>query len=86
MLSVASVSVLRAKQPDLPRPYRMWGYPYTLGAFMLVSVWFVVNALVTTPGPSFMALGIIAAGIPMYCLWRKPAATQDAAVKGELES
>jgi APA family basic amino acid/polyamine antiporter len=86
MLSVAAVFVLRRKQPDLARPYRMWGYPYTLGAFMLVSAWFVVNALATTPGPSFMALGIIATGIPMYLLWRKPAQRPDATAKGEIES
>jgi APA family basic amino acid/polyamine antiporter len=86
MLSVAAVFVLRRKQPGLARPYRMWGYPYTLGAFMLVSVWFVVNALATTPGPSFTALGIIATGIPMYLLWRKPAQQPDATGKREGES
>ena len=86
MLSVAAVFILRRKQPDLARPYRMWGYPYTLGAFMLVSVWFVVNAFVTTPGPSFTALGIIATGIPMYLIWRKPAQQMGATVKGEVES
>ncbi|MGO8817927.1 MAG: APC family permease [Terriglobia bacterium] len=86
MLSVAAVFVLRRKQPQLARPYRMWGYPYTLGAFMLVSVWFVVNAFVTTPGPSFTALGIIATGIPMYLIWRKPARQADATVAGEVES
>jgi basic amino acid/polyamine antiporter, APA family len=85
-LSVAAVFVLRRKQPQLARPYRMWGYPYTLGAFMLVSVWFVVNAFVTTPGPSFTALGIIATGIPMYLIWRKPARQADATVAGEVES
>jgi basic amino acid/polyamine antiporter, APA family len=71
MLSVAAVFVLRRRLPDLPRPYRMWGYPYTLGVFVLVSIWFVLNALVTVPGPSIAALGIIATGIPMYLLWRK---------------
>lgn len=86
MLSVAAVFVLRRKQPDLARPYRMWGYPYTLGAFMMVSVWFVVNALVTEPGPSFTALGIIATGIPMYLIWRKLAQPVDATVKGHVES
>ncbi len=73
MLSVAAVYFLRRKLPDLERPYRMWGYPYTLWAFMLVSTWFVVNAVVTAPGPSLMALGIIATGIPMYLFWRRPA-------------
>ena len=29
MLAIASVFVLRVRQPDLPRPYRTWGYPFT---------------------------------------------------------
>jgi len=80
MLSVAAVFVLRRKQPALPRPYRMWGYPYTLGAFLLVSLWFVVNAFITAPGPSFTALGIVGAGVPAYLLWRKPAPKPQSAV------
>jgi len=76
MLSVAAVFVLRRKLPGLPRPYRMWGYPYTLWVFMLVSVWFVVNAFITEPRPSLLALGIIATGIPIYLIWCKPASQQ----------
>ncbi len=71
MMSVAAVAVLRRKLPDLPRPYKMWGYPFTLWAFMLVSVWFVVNAFMTQPVPSLMALAIVATGIPAYLIWRK---------------
>ena len=85
MLSVAAVFVLRRKMPDLARPYRMWGYPYTLAVFTLVSVWFVVNAFVTEPGPSFTALGIVAAGIPIYLLWRRPTPQREATVKAEAE-
>ena len=70
MMSVAAVYVLRRKLPDLPRPCRMWGYPYTLVLFQLVSVWFVVNAFVTQPIPSLAALAIVATGIPMYLIWR----------------
>ena len=70
-LSVAAVAVLRRKLPDAPRPYRMWGYPYTLWAFVAVSAWFIANAFVTQPGPSLMALAIVAAGIAAYCLWNK---------------
>jgi APA family basic amino acid/polyamine antiporter len=83
MLSVAAVFFLRRKLPDLPRPYRMWGYPYTLGVFMLVSVWFVANAFATEPRPSLMALGIIATGIPMYFIWRKPAPRQETPLEVE---
>jgi APA family basic amino acid/polyamine antiporter len=70
-MSVAAVYVLRRKAPDLPRPCLMWGYPYTLWVFLLVSVWFIVNAFVTQPGPSLAALAIVATGIPMYLIWRK---------------
>ena len=46
-MSVAAVFVLRRKLPHAPRPYRMWGYPVTLCLFVVVSVWFMVNALAT---------------------------------------
>ena len=84
-LSVAAVFFLRRKLPDLPRPYRMWGYPYTLVVFMLVSVWFVANAFVTETGPSLMALGIIASGIPMYFFWRKPTPRQETPLEVEVD-
>ncbi len=70
---IAGVLVLRRTQPDLPRPYRMWGYPVTPLLFIVVALWFLVNMLVTRPGPSFAALGLIATGFPVYYLWRRRA-------------
>jgi APA family basic amino acid/polyamine antiporter len=70
-LSVLAVHVFRRKMPDTPRPYKMWGYPYTLWLFVAVSAWFMVNALVTQPRPSLMALLLIAAGVAAYPAWRK---------------
>ena len=69
-LSVAAVFVLRRKLPDAARPYRMWGYPWTLGLFLAVSVWFMLNELITEPAPSLMAFAIVATGILAYRLWR----------------
>ena len=69
-LSVAAVFVLRRKLPHAERPYRMWGYPGTLCLFVLVSVWFMINALVTQPGPSLMTLTIVASGVLAYWIWR----------------
>src|SRR5207248_11180700 len=59
-MTVGAVGLLRQKLPDMPRPYRMWGYPYTLLLFMVVSVWFVANAFITQPVPSLAALAIAA--------------------------
>jgi APA family basic amino acid/polyamine antiporter len=70
-LSVVAVWVLRRKRPDAPRPYKMWGYPYTLWCFVIVSVWFMADALVNQPTTSLIAFGIAVAGIPFYLLWRK---------------
>jgi APA family basic amino acid/polyamine antiporter len=72
-MSAAAVFVLRHKFPDANRPYKMWGYPYTLVVLIAVSIWFVVNSFVTQPVPSFCALGIAAIGVPAYVIWRKTA-------------
>src|SRR3984957_1922574 len=72
-LSVVAVWVLRRSLPDAPRPYKMWGYPFTLWAFVIVSVWFMVDALVNQFKTSLMALAITAAGIPFYLIWRAKA-------------
>ena len=49
-LAVAAVFVLRRTRPDLPRPYRTWGYPVVPLLFLLASVAMVVNALVDRSG------------------------------------
>jgi APA family basic amino acid/polyamine antiporter len=71
-LSVAAVAVLRRKMPNATRPYRMWGYPWTLWSFVAVSVWFMLNALVTQTVPSLLAFVIVGAGVGVYWIWLRP--------------
>ena len=61
-LAVAAVFVLRRTRPDLPRPYRTWGYPVVPILFLLASVAMVVNALWTDPVNTGITFGIILAG------------------------
>jgi len=70
-MMVAGVIVLRIKRPDLPRPYRVWGYPVTPVVFVAITCWFLVNMLVTRPTPSLAALLLIASGVPVYLLWTR---------------
>ena len=69
-LTAFAVPVLRRKQPNRPRPYRMTGYPVTLVVFGAVALGFVVNTIVATPGPAIAGTLLIAAGVPVYFIWK----------------
>ena len=69
-LAVAGVFVLRRKRPDLPRPYRVWGYPAVPLLFLAASLGMVVNALWTDPWNTGVTLLIILAGVPLFYLWK----------------
>jgi APA family basic amino acid/polyamine antiporter len=69
-LAVGAVFVLRRTRPDLPRPYRTWGYPLVPILFLLASVGMVLNALVTEPVDTGITFAIILAGVPAYFGWR----------------
>ena len=84
-LMVAGVIVLRRTRPDVPRPYRMWGYPVTPLLFVAITGWFVVNMLITRPGPSFAGLGLIALGFPICRLWARQPHSDDILPKTETQ-
>ncbi|MGB6603577.1 MAG: amino acid permease [Steroidobacteraceae bacterium] len=67
-LTVAAVFVLRRRRPELPRPYRVWGYPLVPAVFLLASVGMVVNALLTDPVNTGVTFAIICVGLPAYWL------------------
>jgi amino acid transporter len=69
-LAVAAVFVLRRTRPELPRPYRTWGYPVVPVLFLLASVGMMVNALWTDPVNTGVTFGIILLGLPVYFAWR----------------
>jgi APA family basic amino acid/polyamine antiporter len=69
-VAVAGLFVLRWKHPDEPRPFKAWGYPLAPGVFAISSLLIVVNGLFTRPGPTGAGLLIIAAGIPVYAMFR----------------
>ncbi len=70
-LMIGAVIVLRRTRADVPRPYKMWGYPVTPLVFLAVTFWFLSNMLVMRPGPAFAGLGLILTGVPAYLVWRR---------------
>ena len=71
-LTAIGVLLLRRRQPDRPRPYRMPGYPVTLLLFVAVAAAFVINTFVVTPGPAIVGSLLILTGLPVYFLWKRP--------------
>src|ERR1044071_3862279 len=75
-LPVLGVFVLRWKRPDLPRPYRTWGYPVTPLIFLAISLWMLEHLLAdaSTRAPSLWGLATMALGLTVYFLSPKTAA------------
>jgi len=69
MLGALGVIVLRKKMPDVPRPYKVWGYPYTPIIFVLFSFLFLVNTLISDLENAAMGAILILLGLPLY-FWR----------------
>ncbi|MDE3243328.1 MAG: amino acid permease [Nitrospirota bacterium] len=70
-LAVSCVIVLRRRQPDLPRPYRVPLYPLLPGLFIVVSLIIIAYGLIQRPMEAVMAAGTLLAGAPLYGLMRR---------------
>ena len=67
-LAGASVFVLRRKQPNLNRPYRVWGYPLIPLIYTAICSAFVINTLFFKPLHAIAGLGIMGVGVLVYRL------------------
>jgi APA family basic amino acid/polyamine antiporter len=70
-LSAAAVFILRKKRPDLPRPYKTWGYPVTPLIFVVAAFLVSVNSLINQFWNASAGLAIILLGLPAYLYWHK---------------
>jgi APA family basic amino acid/polyamine antiporter len=75
--AAAAVFTLRRTRPDLPRPYRTWGYPVVPALFILASSGILFNTLVERPVEALAGVGLTVIGIPVYFFWRKKIPNSD---------
>jgi APA family basic amino acid/polyamine antiporter len=67
--AVVSLFRMRRTEPDLPRPYRCWGYPWVPGIFVAGALALTFNIWLQRPGRSSIGLLLILAGLPFYKRW-----------------
>lgn len=71
-LTVAAVYRLRLSRPDLPRPYRCTGYPWTPALFITVAIAFIVAQLLSEDerANALKGLAILGVGVLVY-FWQR---------------
>ncbi len=71
--ALATVALLRLRrtEPDMPRPYRTWGYPWVPGLFVLGAFALIVNIWIERPVRSSIGLALILFGLVFYRYWRE---------------
>ncbi len=69
--ATAAVFTLRRKRPELPRPYRTWGYPVVPVLYLVALFLLAVTSLRERPVESMAGLVLLATGVPVYGLWRR---------------
>jgi APA family basic amino acid/polyamine antiporter len=80
--TVGAVIVLRYKRPELPRPYKLWGYPLVPLFFVLINLWIVWGSVTEKPFESLVGVFIVATGIPIYFIWHALGMRRQAASQG----
>ena len=73
MLAASTIFVYRRKRPDLPRPYRVWGYPLLPAVFVACAAAVLVSSYVGNFKGSLIGTALILCGLPILMLLRQRA-------------
>jgi APA family basic amino acid/polyamine antiporter len=68
MLTIAGIFILRRKRPELPRPYKAFGYPFLPALYILMGAAFCVLLIIYKPEFTWPGFIIVLLGIPLYYL------------------
>ncbi|MDP4223898.1 MAG: amino acid permease [Bacteroidota bacterium] len=70
-LTILAIFILRTKRPDIPRPYKAFGYPVIPAIYILTTTFIMVILLIYKPDYTFPGLIIVLLGIPVFYIWRR---------------
>ena len=77
-LSYFSLFWLRKKEPQLARPYRAWGYPWSTGIALAASVLFLIGSIVTDQKNAPLAVGMLVLSYPFFRVLKRVSRRADA--------
>ena len=75
---------LRRERPNMPRHYRVAGYPWVPALFVAAMAGLVLNAFYERPLQSLLGVGLVALGVPFFGWRRMSAAEQLRPIQSEV--
>ena len=62
-VSCLALITLRQREPSMERPFRAWGYPWSVGIVLAGAVAFLIGVLLGDTRTALIAIGLLAAGL-----------------------
>jgi APA family basic amino acid/polyamine antiporter len=82
-LTILAIFILRVKRPDIPRPYKAFGYPVIPAIYIMATISIMVILLIFKPKYTVAGLVLVLLGIPVYYLWKKNSAKSGKTLNSE---
>jgi len=71
IITVAGVLILRKREPEAERPYKVWGYPYLPIIYLIVAGFVALGIIVSQFSIAITGIGIVALGWPIYSIFSR---------------
>lgn len=71
IITVAGVMILRKREPDAERPYKVWGYPYLPIIYLILAGFVSLGIIVSQFSIAITGIGIVALGWPIYAIFSR---------------
>lgn len=84
MLTIIGLIKLRITRPDIPRPYRTWGFPFTPLFFVIGNLWIVIHSILSQPAVALYGFGTIAIGWVAFRFFARQTGTDQRSLPDQL--
>jgi len=68
-LIFVSIYLFRKREPNMERPYKVWGYPFTPGIAALVMLGMILNTFYTNSNTSLLGLAVTVGSLVLYYIY-----------------